>query len=241
MTPNSWDAYDAYLFDIDGTLLNCTDAVHYFAFCDALTHVAGRPLNLDGVETHGSVDVAILRDAFTLAGVPESEWRPRLAEARTLMCEQVARNCADLRTDVLPGVPEILQYLRSQGKILGVATGNLAGIGRTKLAHAGLLEFFDFGGYSDAFETRSDVFAAAVEQARALTHPNANICVLGDTPADIKAAQANNLNVIAVATGTFPYETLSALNPTRTLQNLTELLPETTRNPEPHEVVAARN
>ncbi len=31
-----WDAYDAYLFDIDGTLMNCTDAVHYFAFCEAL-------------------------------------------------------------------------------------------------------------------------------------------------------------------------------------------------------------
>ena len=51
------------------------------------------------------------------------------------MCEQVTRNRADLRIDVLPGVPELLQHLRAQGKILGVATGNLAEIGRTKLAH----------------------------------------------------------------------------------------------------------
>ena len=42
----AWDSYDAYLFDIDGTLLNCTDAVHYFAFCDTLTMLARRPLNL---------------------------------------------------------------------------------------------------------------------------------------------------------------------------------------------------
>ncbi len=229
MTP-PWDSYDAYLFDIDGTLLNCTDAVHYFAFCDALTHIAGRPLNLDGVVTHGSVDVAILRDALTLAAVPESHWRPRLLEARTLMCEHVIRNQADFQIDVLPGVLEVLQHLGAQGKILGVATGNLAEIGRAKLAHAGLLDYFHFGGFSDAFETRSDVFAAAVEQARTLTHANASICVLGDTPADIQAAQANYLDVIAVATGTFPHEALAALQPTRTLRALTELRTSSTRS-----------
>ena len=27
-----WDSADAFLFDIDGTLLNSRDAVHYFAF-----------------------------------------------------------------------------------------------------------------------------------------------------------------------------------------------------------------
>jgi FMN phosphatase YigB (HAD superfamily) len=53
-----WDAYDAYLFDIDGTLLTCHDAVHYFAFCEALTALAGRELNLDGVVAHGNTDVA---------------------------------------------------------------------------------------------------------------------------------------------------------------------------------------
>ena len=240
MTP-PWDSYDAYLFDIDGTLLNCTDAVHYFAFCDALTRIARRPLNLDGVTTHGSVDVAILRDAFTRAQVPEAEWRPRLAEARTLMGEQVIRNRADFRIDVLPGVPGVLEHLRAQGKILGVATGNLAEIGRAKLAHAGLLDLFHFGGYSDACETRVDVFAAAVEQARALTHPNATICVFGDTPADIQAAQANALDVIAVATGTFPFKALAALDPTRTVQTLADLITATKRSPKPHEVVAARD
>ncbi len=80
----TWDAFDGYLFDIDGTLLNCKDAVHYFAFCDALTEVAGRPLNLDGVVTHGNVDAAILRDAFARGGVDEAVWRPRLDEIRAV-------------------------------------------------------------------------------------------------------------------------------------------------------------
>jgi phosphoglycolate phosphatase-like HAD superfamily hydrolase len=224
MTPRPWDTYDAYLFDIDGTLLNCTDAVHYFAFCDALTAIAGRPVNLDGVVTQGSVDPAILRDAFTLAKVPEAKWRPRLGEARELMCAHVHRNRADFRMDVLPGVREVLAHLRSRGKILGVATGNLAAIGRAKLAHCGLLDSFHFGGFSDDFETRPAVIAAAVAQARALTSPDASICVIGDTPSDIQAAQANHLDVIAVATGIFPYEALAGEQPTRTLRLLAELL-----------------
>ena len=64
-------ASTALFLDIDGTLLNCMDAVHYFAFCDALSEVAGRALNLDGVVTHGNTDEGILRDAFAVGGVAE--------------------------------------------------------------------------------------------------------------------------------------------------------------------------
>ena len=223
MTP--WDAYDAYLFDIDGTLLNAADAVHYFAFCEALTTLAGRPVNLDGVTAHGNVDNGILRDALTLANVPETHWRARLPEMQQSMCAFVTRNQADLRLTVLPQVPEVLHHLRAKGAILGIATGNLEGIGRVKLAHAGLLDRFHFGSYSDAHESRHDVFKAAVESARGLTSARASICVVGDTPADVRAAHSNGLDVIAVATGIFLLEILQAEEPTRAVTTLAELLP----------------
>ncbi len=220
----AWDKYDAYLFDLDGTLLHCTDAVHSIAFCDALTAVAGRPLNLDGVATHGSVDVAILRDGFLKGGVGEDVWRPRLTEIRERMCEQVRNNREELRIEVLPSARDLLGHLRGCGAILGTATGNLEGIGMTKLEHCGLLNFFDFGGYSDAHETRSSVFAAALKKARELTSEDAAICVFGDTPSDIEAARANGLDVFAVSTGVFSFEDLAAFGPTRCLHTLTELL-----------------
>ena len=55
-------------FDIDGTLLHCTDAVHYFAFCEALKSVAGQSMTLEGVTAHGNVDTGILRDALPAGG-----------------------------------------------------------------------------------------------------------------------------------------------------------------------------
>ena len=212
------------LFDIDGTLLHCTDAVHYFAFCDALSWLAGRPVNLDGVQAHGNTDVGILRDALRLAGVEEADWRPRLEETRTRMADFVDRSKGDFAIEVLPGVPDLLSFLRSRGKLLAVATGNLQRIGEAKLRHAGLLDFFAFGAYSDAFEQRRDVFGHAIEKARAAAGTGCRICVVGDTPEDVRAAHANGVDVIAVSTGIFAREELLAERPTLSVAQLTELL-----------------
>jgi len=221
--PRPWDSFDAYLFDIDGTLVHCTDAVHYFAFCDALSAVAGRPLNLDGVIAHGNTDVGILRDAFALAGIHEDQWRPRLAEICEQMCLQVERNKAGLCATVLPQVREVLLHLRNRGATLSVATGNLERIGRQKLAAANLLEFFHTGAWSDSFERRVDVFCHAIEQVRRATRPGAAILAIGDTPADIQAGRANHLPVMAVATGIYTFEQLQDEKPSLCLHSFAEL------------------
>lgn len=231
MVPNTlsrgWDEFDAYLFDIDGTLMNCTDAVHYFAFNDALSAIAGRPLTIDGVVAHGNVDVGILRDAFAQAGIAENLWRQRLPEILARMRSFVAGRQADFCIAVLPGVRQTLQHLRSRGAVVGTATGNLEFIGQTKLERVGLLQLFDFGGWSDACETRAEVFRNAALKARELLHGSCSICVIGDTPADIQAARENNLQVIAVSTGIYSYDMLAAKQPDLLVHSLTELMQQT--------------
>ncbi len=221
----TWDAFDAYLFDIDGTLLNCRDAVHYFAFCNALSTVGGRALNLDGVVTHGNTDQGILRDAFKLAAVPEATWRPRLNEISERMGAEVEANREGFQIEVLPGAREALAHLRSRGAVLSTATGNFARIGEAKLQACDLWAFFDLGGWSDGFETRAEVFGAALAAARARVGAQAAVCVVGDTPADVQAAHENGLEVIAVATGIYSFAALEAEQPELCLHNLTELLP----------------
>src|SRR3954462_3650971 len=105
-----WDSFDAYLFDIDGTLLNCSDAVHYFAFCNTLENIAGRPLTLEGVTAHGNTDVGILRDALVRAGIKESEWRPRLSAMKDAMCRYVEERRQDVCVTVMPQVHNVLQH-----------------------------------------------------------------------------------------------------------------------------------
>lgn len=221
----SWGRHDAYLFDLDGTLLHCADAVHYYAFCDALERLSGRKLNLDGITAHGNTDVGILRDALLLAGIPEEKWRPQIAIACAAMCSQVRSQAQVLNVSALPGVISLLSYLRSRGALLGVATGNLEGIGRLKLERCGLLDYFQFGAYSDAFERRRDVFAHALSIVRSIAGENAKVCVIGDTPADIQAAHENHLNVIAVASGVYSFDALVAGRPELCVTSLQELVP----------------
>ena len=205
-----WDGYDAYLFDIDGTLLHCNDAVHYFGFCHALTSAAGRPVDILGLPVQGKIDPGILREAFARAGVPEAEWRPRLPEILDSMAAHVEAHAAEFQIDVLPGVRETLQHLRDRDARLGTGTGNLQRIGWAKLEACGLREFFDFGGFSNGYEQRGKMIAAAAETARALTRPDAAILVVGDTPGDIEAARFAGLDVLAVATGIFSAKELQA-------------------------------
>ncbi len=220
----AWDEFEGYLFDIDGTLLNCTDAVHYFAFCDALTEVAGRPVNLDGVVCHGNTDEGILRDAFALAAVEEAVWRGRMAEVRGRIGRQVESQQGELRIDVLPGVPEVLRHLVAKGAVLSTATGNLARVGEVKLSACGLRQYFALGGWSDGCETRAEVFRRALAGLRAQLGEGAAVCVVGDTPADVQAAHANGLEVIAVSTGIFGREVLEAEGPEICVESLGVLL-----------------
>jgi phosphoglycolate phosphatase len=218
----AWDEFETYLFDIDGTLINCTDPTHYFAFCDALKTLSGRDMTLDGITAHGNVDTGILRDALALAGVAEDEWRPHLPAIRERMCDFVEIRKADLRTTVLPQVIHVLEHLRNRGARLGVATGNLERIGRLKLENAGLMRYFDFGGWSDGYEYRSDVFRAALAKAHAL-YGAATVCVVGDTPADVRAAHDNELPVIAVATGVYSINQLRLEEPEWCVASFEEL------------------
>lgn len=218
-----WDAFDAYLFDIDGTLVHCDDIVHYSAFCEAMQSVAGRALTLEGVVAHGNTDVGILRDAFLRAGITDDAWRPRVEEIQQAMCRFVHDHESELRVTVLPHVHDVLRHLRSRMAVLGVATGNLQDIGQLKLKRADLLEYFSFAGWSDAFEFRGDVFEEAVREAKALTGDYAAICVVGDTPSDICAARRNDLPIIAVATGIYSFEDLSAESPDMCVRSLKDL------------------
>jgi phosphoglycolate phosphatase len=203
-----WDDCDAYLFDIDGTLLHAQGGVHTDAFSWSVEAVMGHPLSMDGVAVHGSTDTAILRDAFRLAAIKDEVWQPRQEEILERMRARVLDQREAMSVTVMPGVLSMLAYLKSRGKVLGVATGNLEQIGWLKIEIAGLRDWFSFGGFSDRHALRSDMIANALAAARKLAGTHAKVCVVGDTPSDIAAAKANDLPTIAVATGVFSYQTL---------------------------------
>jgi phosphoglycolate phosphatase-like HAD superfamily hydrolase len=246
-----WDEQRAYLFDIDGTLLRHRDRIHFDAFFESVRGVMGRELVLDGVTLSGNTDPGILRDAFRLARVEDSAWRPQREDVLKAMCATVAARRGELLPIIMPGVEAALEHLQRKGALLGVATGNLEEIGWIKIDNAGLRRWFRFGGFCDRFEARADMIAHAAQQARSILrsgsnhsetehgrrgHDNASvvggdqantICVVGDTPFDIEAARANHLPTIAVATGRSTFEELMEHRPAVCASTLEALLQAT--------------
>ncbi len=208
-----WDEQDAYLFDIDGTLLRSRDRVHYDSFFAAVEQVLGHPLVLDGVTLHGNTDPGILRDAFRLAAMEEAGWRPHVERIFAHMREGVTARQGEMDLVVMPGVQAVLAHLRGKGAALGVATGNIESIGWIKVEVAGLRPWFTFGGFSDAYEVRSDMIRHALALAHSAAGPGATVCVVGDTVHDVTAARVHGLPTIAVATGNYSFEQLMEAEP----------------------------
>ncbi len=208
-----WRDLDAYLFDIDGTLLNTLDGTHYHAFHHAVREVYGVDSSIDGVPVHGNTDIGILRAVLRRQGIPDAVIARKLPAALEHMCAAVTQRAADIRTQLCPSITELLEALRAAGKLLGVVSGNLEPIGWAKLRAAGLRGYFAVGSFSDHHEQRAAIFEHGIAEVRRRLGAQASVCVVGDTPADILAAQAVGAPIIAVATGIFSREELRRLGP----------------------------
>jgi phosphoglycolate phosphatase-like HAD superfamily hydrolase len=208
-----WRGFDAYLFDIDGTLLNSLDGVHYEAYLGTMQELFGRRIGLEGMTLHGSTDPLILLASLERAGISREVGRAVLKQATERMCCEVERRSAEMRPELCVGIERLLDELKAAGKLLAVASGNVERIGWVKLKTAGIDGYFSFGSFSDRYEDRCAIFSWAADEARRRLGEKAKLCFMGDTPADVQAARACGVPVIAVATGVFPLLELAKEGP----------------------------
>lgn len=218
-----WIEADAFLFDIDGTLLSSRDHVHYNALNHAMLEAYGIDTTIAGVAYHGKTDLGILRAALARVGVSTPDFEANLDSALAVVCREVSTNSAAITPHVFDGIPRWLAKLQSEGKLLGLASGNLEEVGWHKVKAAGLAGYFSFGCFSDRHEHRADIFRAAVSEAKRRLGRDAGICFVGDTPEDIKAARIADAHMISVCTGIYKADELLPLQPDMCIASCTEL------------------
>ena len=165
-----------------------------------------------GVEAAGRTDGAIIRDLLATAGVPEGDFDARWVEVQAAAVEAFAELCLpDLSGNVAPGVVELLRALaeRDADFRLSLVTGNLEPVARLKLARAGIGDHFEpgQGGFGSDHASRAEL--PPIARARAGDWPRDRTVVIGDTPRDIACARADDVRVVAVATGPFAVEALA--------------------------------
>jgi phosphoglycolate phosphatase-like HAD superfamily hydrolase len=136
-----------------------------------------------------------------------------LPVALARMCREVESRAGELRSELCAAVPKLLAELKTKGKLIAVASGNVEAIGWAKLRAAGIDQYFSFGSFSDRNESRTEIFRWGAQEARRRLGEHAKVCFVGDTPADVAAAKACGFPVIAVATGIYSLGQLGKAEP----------------------------
>ncbi|MCA9751330.1 MAG: haloacid dehalogenase-like hydrolase [Gemmatimonadetes bacterium] len=194
------------LFDIDGTLL-LTGGAGFVALRRIFADLYGVEDAVRDIEFHGRTDPLILDS------IAERHLGRRLStdEARRVEERYVTElgPCLDSSEgfQVLPGVVGLLEALGTrEDVVLGLATGNWERAAHAKLRRGSLDRWFDSNGalpagYGSDAADRAELTRLAVQRARGIAGPDAEILVIGDTIHDVRASAAAGVPCLAVATG----------------------------------------
>jgi phosphoglycolate phosphatase-like HAD superfamily hydrolase len=205
------------LFDIDGTLLH-SGGCGRVAMRLAAHEVFGTAGLLDEVPFAGKTDWQILLEALTPAGIAASEIERRLAGYNLVVARQLASIIGECPVKPCAGAPELVAALRADPLVLiGLVTGNMAGLVPIKLRAAGFDPAdFPIGAFGSEGWERAMLPPLALARANAFNRlefaPN-RVVIIGDTPGDITCAHSIGARTIAVATGPFSLAELAAHQP----------------------------
>ena len=202
------------LWDIDGTLIN-SGAAGVHALIRATIERFGGDGDLTGVEIAGRTDTSIARQILEKYGEPVTDDSVSAlldAYVRLLPEELPRRNGR-----VLPGIRELVEGSALQPHIaLGLLTGNLRRGAELKLGYYDLWQFFPFGAFADDHHDRNALGPCAVSRAiekTATQFAPEHVDVIGDTGHDIACGKAIGARTIAVATGSWSRDRLTACYP----------------------------
>lgn len=211
------------LFDIDGTMLSSGGAGQA-AMEASLREEFGAVRPVSDISTAGRTDRAIMHDLFAYYGIPQepANWERFLGG----YLRRLPAALRELEGRVLPGVEALIAELAVHPDVsIGLLTGNLRKGASAKLKHFGLDEPFTWGGFGDRHFDRDDVARDAWSEIRARdgNATQRDVWVIGDTPADIRCARAIEARVLAVATGQFRFDELSAHDPDAAAVDLSDV------------------
>lgn len=213
------------LFDIDGTLVQGGPAKKAFEL--AMEEVFGTAGPIDGHDFSGKTDPQIARELLRLEGLEDHRidagfthlWEEYLGGLEAMLMERPMT--------VLPGVRPLLEHLNGMGDVaLGLLTGNIVDGARMKLESVGLKDYFPVGGYGSDSEAREDLPSVAIRRASEAWRTDfsgPSVVVVGDTPRDVSCGKSVGTRTVAVATGRFDAEKLTATGADRVLLSLGDL------------------
>ncbi len=184
----------AVIFDLDGTLID--SLVDIAAAMNRLLGEAGlAPLTLQEMEPMTGDGAAVLVErafAYRHAAKPPEG----LERFKTLYGDAVC-----VETKLFPGVLEVLQILRGQGRLLGVATNKPAALSHAILRALSVDHLFAGLAGGDSYPQRKPHPDHLLLLLQELGVPAAASIMVGDSENDVRSARAAGLPVVVCSFG----------------------------------------
>ena len=203
------------LFDIDGTLIKSSNE-HKKAFSYAFKKVYNIEAEINFINYNGKTDQQIIIEVLKKKGLNEKEILSKIKKCMNEM-ETFFEN-QNKNIKIQEGVNEILLHLNEK-HILGLITGNLEKIAKSKLDNINKYSYFKIGGFGSDGIKRSDLIKIAIKRAKKI-YKFDEVIVIGDTPNDIIAGKEAKVKTIAVTTGEYSKYKLKKFNPDLIVENL---------------------
>jgi phosphoglycolate phosphatase len=213
------------LFDIDGTLIR-TRGAGVKAFERTFALEFGIPQATEGVSFAGRTDPSLVRQFFQHHRIePSPQNFRRFFEAYVFLLAHLLESSEG---SVCTGVLNFIDQLRQlpNPPVMGLLTGNIRLGSEIKLRHYDLWERFECGAFGDDNEDRDRLAAIAQQRGEALIGSSLcgeEILVIGDTPLDVRCAQAIQARMLAVGTGGYTCAELRQCSPTWVVETLDEV------------------
>jgi pyrophosphatase PpaX len=201
--PRPASRYQAVLFDLDGTLANTFPTVVRI-FNQIMEARTGRSWTLEELIPYfGPPETVILQRLF-----PEGEEAARLAEEFYRLSRE---DGAEIRP--FDGIEPIVRELKASRVRLGVYSGASTEAARIRVAHAGLLDYFEEVLGGDLVEYHKPHPEGLLRLLDQFEVPAAATLYVGDMVADVLAGQRAGMATVAVSWGAGDRQELAEAQP----------------------------
>jgi phosphoglycolate phosphatase len=215
------------LWDIDHTLID-TRGVGRKLSGQAFEQVTGIPMR-EQARIDGITEPVIFRETAKLHGLvtDRADFERFAAALATAHMEHLA----ELREHghALPGASAALDALAEvPGFVQTVVTGNIRPVAEIKLQTFGLDRHirWEIGAFGEDTDERPDLVRVALRRAAEVFGRDVapgDAVLIGDTPADVEAALAVGVRLIAVASGRSTADELAKAGAVRVVRDLTDV------------------
>ena len=209
------------LIDVDGTLV---DSVPDLAYCvDELMKALGRPVHGEAKVRNwvGNGVERLVRRALIgqLDGEPPDA---DYARAYPIFLELYAENTSK-RSRLYPGIREGIDWLKSQGYLLGCVTNKAAQFTLPLLEDLGVRDDFAIVVSGDTLPVKKPDPAPLLHAAQHFGVTPAESLMVGDSVSDVKAARAAGFQIVCMSYGYNHGVDIRTAHPDAVIDSLVEL------------------